>query len=365
MGRPKISLGTSANRLSDGGSAGVGGTWKRASGAAGVASCWHDGNGLRGWWREDRGEPVEEGVGHLLGGGVDQPRAELGDLAADLRFHVVGQQRVGPVIGQRNLGAALGEAGDAALALARDGVAVRRVDVGQLDTAGEARGDRPDLHRGGRLHLVVRGLLQAVAAGNAGLQHLPGRSARPIPCRAAPGCAARRSYPFRCISPLRGAEVTCRVKPMQTQRRSRRPPGGAAGDGDAALPRASLLAALLLPTAPCLAAAAGPVPGLQWDIPFAGLLLSIAVLPIVAPHFWHKRMRLVALGWCCRLAGAGGDRLRARTCGAQRVARHPGRIPAIRDAAAGAVHRRRRHPAARRARRNAAWQYRDPGAWAR
>ena len=62
-----------------------------------------------------------------------------------------------------------------------------------------------------------------------------------------------------------------------------------------------LLAALLLPTAPSLAAPAGPVPGLQWDIPFAGLLLSIAVLPIVAPHFWHKRMLLVALGWCVAL----------------------------------------------------------------
>jgi Na+/H+ antiporter NhaD/arsenite permease-like protein len=56
----------------------------------------------------------------------------------------------------------------------------------------------------------------------------------------------------------------------------------------------------LLPT-PCLAAPAGPVPGLAWDIPFVGLLLSIAVLPMVAPHFWHRRMGLVALGWCLAL----------------------------------------------------------------
>jgi Na+/H+ antiporter NhaD/arsenite permease-like protein len=52
---------------------------------------------------------------------------------------------------------------------------------------------------------------------------------------------------------------------------------------------------------PCWAAAHGPVPGLVWDIPFAGLLLSIAVLPILAPHFWHKRMLLVAVAWCVLL----------------------------------------------------------------
>jgi Na+/H+ antiporter NhaD/arsenite permease-like protein len=61
-------------------------------------------------------------------------------------------------------------------------------------------------------------------------------------------------------------------------------------------------AALAILPLPCLAAPAhGPVPGLEWDIPFVGLLLSIAVLPILAPHFWHKRMGLVALGWCLAL----------------------------------------------------------------
>ena len=61
---------------------------------------------------------------------------------------------------------------------------------------------------------------------------------------------------------------------------------------------AAVLAMLPLP---CLAAPSGPVPGLVWDIPFAGLLLSIAVLPILASHFWHERMLLVALGWCLAL----------------------------------------------------------------
>src|SRR6185437_14003236 len=75
-------------------------------------------------------------------------------------------------IGQRDIGAALGEAGDATLAFAADAVAVRRVDVGQLDLAVEAGGDRPDLHGRRRLHLVVADLFQAFAARNRGFQHL-------------------------------------------------------------------------------------------------------------------------------------------------------------------------------------------------
>jgi Na+/H+ antiporter NhaD/arsenite permease-like protein len=63
---------------------------------------------------------------------------------------------------------------------------------------------------------------------------------------------------------------------------------------------AAVIGLTMLPT-PCFAAPHGPVPGLVWDIPFAGLLLSIAVLPMLAPHFWHHRMGLVALGWCLAL----------------------------------------------------------------
>ncbi len=66
--------------------------------------------------------------------------------------------------------------------------------------------------------------------------------------------------------------------------------------------QATAAVGLAMLPAPCIAAAAhGPVPGLEWDIPFAGLLLSIAVLPMLAPHFWHRRMGLVALGWCLAL----------------------------------------------------------------
>ncbi len=38
----------------------------------------------------------------------------------------------------------------------------------------------------------------------------------------------------------------------------------------------------------------GPI----WAIPFAGLLLSIALIPLFAADFWHRRFALVALLWC-------------------------------------------------------------------
>ena len=65
-----------------------------------------------------------------------------------------------------------------------------------------------------------------------------------------------------------------------------------------------VLLACLVMLAPITAHAAaldGPVMGPVWGIPFAGMLLSIAILPIVAPRFWHKRMGLVALIWSLAL----------------------------------------------------------------
>ena len=150
-----------------------------------------------------------------LARGVDQPRAELGDLAADLRLHVVGQQGDGAVIGQRHLGAALGEAGDAALALAADAVAVRRIDVGQLHLPVKRAEIGPILHRGGRLHLVVGGLLQALAAGDARPSAPAGSfSASQTFSR---GAGMRRSpvISIETRSPLRGADVTGRVGGVQ------------------------------------------------------------------------------------------------------------------------------------------------------
>jgi Na+/H+ antiporter NhaD/arsenite permease-like protein len=56
-----------------------------------------------------------------------------------------------------------------------------------------------------------------------------------------------------------------------------------------------------LAAAPGIAWAAGPVPdpaalSLWWALPFAGMLLSIALLPLLAPAAWHHQGK-IALGW--------------------------------------------------------------------
>jgi Na+/H+ antiporter NhaD/arsenite permease-like protein len=46
-----------------------------------------------------------------------------------------------------------------------------------------------------------------------------------------------------------------------------------------------------------------PTPSLVWGLPFAGLLASIAVLPMLAPRFWHRRMGVVTASWTLALLG--------------------------------------------------------------
>ncbi len=84
------------------------------------------------------GEALEEIVGELLGRTIDQPLAELRQLAADLRLDVVGEQRAAVLVRQGDRGAALGEARNPAIALAGNLVAVRRIEVGEPDLAFEA-----------------------------------------------------------------------------------------------------------------------------------------------------------------------------------------------------------------------------------
>ena len=64
------------------------------------------------------------------------------------------------------------------------------------------------------------------------------------------------------------------------------------------------LGRLLLPLCLCAAstgASAAEVDGralaAAWGLPFAGMLLSIALLPLLAPHFWHRHFGKVAAGW--------------------------------------------------------------------
>jgi hypothetical protein len=75
------------------------------------------------------GEVREEIVGDLLCRAVDQSLAELRQLAANLGIDIVGQKR--PAIFRRELhrGAALGEAGNPAVALPGNLVTVGRIEI--------------------------------------------------------------------------------------------------------------------------------------------------------------------------------------------------------------------------------------------
>src|SRR6056297_3210740 len=102
--------------------------------------------------------------------GVDQPAAEPCQLAADLRLGDVAELRALGHLLEAHIRAALGEAGDTALALAADGIAFRRVDVLELHRALEGRLHGADLLLDHGLHRGVRGLFELLAAGNAGAQ---------------------------------------------------------------------------------------------------------------------------------------------------------------------------------------------------
>ena len=55
---------------------------------------------------------------------------------------------------------------------------------------------------------------------------------------------------------------------------------------------------LLLLASPAQAAdSSGASLGLIWVAPFAGILLSIALFPLLAPHFWHHHFGKIALFW--------------------------------------------------------------------
>jgi Na+/H+ antiporter NhaD/arsenite permease-like protein len=54
---------------------------------------------------------------------------------------------------------------------------------------------------------------------------------------------------------------------------------------------------LFLAAGPAAAAAAGADLSLAWGIPFAGLLASIALMPLLAGHVWHHHYGKIAAGW--------------------------------------------------------------------
>jgi Na+/H+ antiporter NhaD/arsenite permease-like protein len=55
--------------------------------------------------------------------------------------------------------------------------------------------------------------------------------------------------------------------------------------------------AAALPTTAAAATLDGAALGLGWAVPFAGMLLSIALLPLVALRIWHHHYGKIAVGW--------------------------------------------------------------------
>ena len=67
---------------------------------------------------------------------------------------------------------------------------------------------------------------------------------------------------------------------------------------------AKIFAAMFFAAAPALASAAslnGAELSIIWALPFAGILLSIALCPLFVPSFWHHHFGKVAVFWgaCC------------------------------------------------------------------
>jgi len=65
--------------------------------------------------------------------------------------------------------------------------------------------------------------------------------------------------------------------------------------------RALRLSALLAAVPAPAWASTHDVPGLAWGLPFLGVLLSIALMPIIAPRLWTRRIGLFSLAWALAL----------------------------------------------------------------
>ncbi|UVE18436.1 sodium:proton antiporter [Pseudomonas sp. LS44] len=63
------------------------------------------------------------------------------------------------------------------------------------------------------------------------------------------------------------------------------------------MPKTALAVLLLLPSLAHAAELDGATLSLLWALPFAGILLSIALLPIFAPHFWHLHFGKITAVW--------------------------------------------------------------------
>ena len=57
------------------------------------------------------------------------------------------------------------------------------------------------------------------------------------------------------------------------------------------------IAAVAAPSLACAAGMNGAELGIAWAIPFAGILLSIALIPLMAPNLWHHHYGKIAVAW--------------------------------------------------------------------
>ena len=179
-------------------------------------------------------EVVEELVRHLLGGAIDQARAQLRQLAADVRLGGVGQHRDLALFDQPDVRAALGETGGAPLALAGNRVALRRVEVGQHHVAVEFGPDRADLGHDDRCEFPVGHLVERLASWQRSLQRRWIVQRRPYPlARRGDAVLAGHvhggfpgtSVGWRITTWLPGQRqhLRCRIAQAATRRRAPRP----------------------------------------------------------------------------------------------------------------------------------------------
>jgi len=57
------------------------------------------------------------------------------------------------------------------------------------------------------------------------------------------------------------------------------------------------LVLLLLPLTASAASLNGATLSPLWALPFAGILLSIAIVPLIAPHAWHRHFGKISAAW--------------------------------------------------------------------
>ena len=80
--------------------------------------------------------------------------------------------------------------------------------------------------------------------------------------------------------------------------------------------RVTLLLGLLLPLSAHAAEFDGAALGAVWALPFAGMLLSIALWPLIAPHVWHMHYGKITAVWALAFLLPFAGRFGLATAGA-------------------------------------------------